>query len=552
MTPAELLASVQQHLTSDALEAAARTCDELNRRAPTSAEGWYLRAAIHARRGELAGIINGCERTLRLQPNHAGAHYNLGLALQKLERLEEAARAYQAALRINPRLVPAASNLVVVLRELKQLGAALECARHALGVEPGNPFLHNNLGLVLKDQKLFDEARAAFEHALALKPDYALAWYNLGLVYFALNEPEIAEAHYHKALGYTPDDAEIHCDLGAAQQAQNRIPEALASYEQAIALDPEQALAHWNHALALLRAGDYAQGFRGYEWRWRRKESPPPLAGQSLWNGQPLSGGTLFLHAEQGVGDTLQCLRYLPLVKTRDLDLVLEIQPELQRLLAGIPHVNRLTVRGDPVPSFQAQAPLLSLPFILGSTLGNLPSEVPYLKVPDGVGLLALQRIAERRGAFNIGIVWAGNPQHTNDHNRSCRLEDFARLLDLPGVRLFSLQKGSRASDIAAAGLGELIVDLGEVISDFADTAAALMSLDLVISVDTSVVHLAGALARPCWVLLPFASDWRWLCDREDTPWYPTLRLFRQQQRGNWMDVFDRARAQLAGRETRG
>jgi hypothetical protein len=314
---------------------------------------------------------------------------------------------------------------------------------------------------------------------------------------------------------------------------------ALQALERAIALAPDYADAHWNRALTLLLAGDFAQGWPAYEWRWRATGMREPDLAAPRWDGGPLDGQTILLHAEQGLGDSIHFVRYAPLVAARGGRVIVQCPAPLARLLATCAGVARVIPRGEPLPPFELQAPLMSLPGLLNTRLDNIPAEVPYLAPPAGAGaaaqaaLAALAALGARR---TVGVVWAGNPAHENDRNRSCPARCFAAL-GAPERALVSLQKGAGADDIAAIP-GAL--DLGPRLEDFAATAAAIARLDLVIAVDTATAHLAGALGRPVWLLLPHAPEWRWQLRRDDSPWYPTMRLFRQERPGDWPGVFER------------
>jgi hypothetical protein len=328
------------------------------------------------------------------------------------------------------------------------------------------------------------------------------------------------------------------------------LEDALTSYGQAVCLKPDYADAHRNRALLWLLLGDFEQGWPEYEWRWRCQGITMPAFRQPLWDGSPLEGRTVLLHAEQGLGDTLQFIRYAPLVQQQGGKVLVKGQLPLLSVLARCPGIDHLVGQNSPLPDFDVHAPLLSLPGLLRTTLATIPAQIPYLSADallvehwrTGLNSLFPQGQAEESGKFRIGIAWQGNPQHKKDRQRSLPLTSFEPLARLPGVRLFSLQVGPGTEQLAEIRDRFLVTDVGGRFNQesFEDAAAVLKGLDLVLSVDSAIVHLAGALGRPTWTLLPFAADWRWLLGRDDSPWYPTMRLFRQKVPGDWDGVFER------------
>src|SRR5437899_1944533 len=371
--------------------------------------------------------------------------------------------------------------------------------------------------------------------------------YNLGETYRATGKLEDAIASYRQALALKPDFAEAHKSLGIALWDQGKLDEAITCFRQALTLKPDYVHAHCSLGLALLSAGDLSRGFTEYEWRWRLKEFERQCAGlilpQPFWDSYELNGGTILLYAEQGFGTTIQFIRYAPLVARRGGRVIVACQPELVRLLASVAGIAQVVSEREPLPDFDLHASFLSLPRIIGTTLETIPSQCPYLSPPESS---SVKVEAPPDVRLKVGIVWAGLPIHRNDRNRSCPLSYFLKLAELPGVVLYSLQKQPMA-----AGLGEIVPgmrahNLSDQIGDWADTAAAICQLDLVLTIDTAVAHLAGALGWPVWVLLPHVGvDWRWMTGREDSPWYPSMRLFRQNAPGDWPGVFARVSAEL-------
>jgi tetratricopeptide (TPR) repeat protein len=502
--------------------------------------------------GRLDEAIAACRQALRVDPNSPFAHNNLGVVLGRQEKWDEAITHYQQALRLRPEHVEAQINLGNALLGKKQHAEAEVCYRRALSRDPHSAKGRYNLGIALAEQGRYAEAEASYREALRLKPDYADALSNLGNVLIEQGRVEEAIGFYQSALELCPDDANV-CEISAqAQVLRGRLEAGVAGFDRAVGLRPDHAETHMGRALALLALGDYPRGFAEYEWRWKTKRfAGSPTYQQPLWDGSPLDGKTILLHAEQGLGDTVQFLRFVPLVKDRGGRVIVASQKPLVPLLSACPWIHRLVAQGETLPEFDVQAPLMSLPRILGTTLATLPAQVPYLSADPGLVQQWRKELAAYPG-FRIGIAWQGNPQNPADRHRSFPLDRLAPLAGLPGVQLFSLQKGPGSEQIDQRAGRFPLVELGsrldEASGPFMDTAAVMMSLDLVISACTSTAHLAGALAVPVWIALKFAPEWRWLYNREDSPWYPTARLFRQPQPGDWTGVFDRMAAALKER----
>jgi hypothetical protein len=369
---------------------------------------------------------------------------------------------------------------------------------------------------------------ARYERALALMPDHPDARNNLGVVLVDLGRAEEAITHYEQVLAVHPDFAEAHYNLGIAVGRQGRHTQALACYGRALTLKPDYAQAHFNRAHVLLLTGQLDEGWEEYEWRFavarydRNFDRP-------LWSGEPLAGRSILVHAEQGFGDTLQFVRYVPAVAERGGSVVLEVPRPLVRLACTVASVSQVIAAGDPLPDFDCHCPLLSLPRVFKTDLATIPAAVPYLSVPGEAAAAWADRIAAAPG-FIAGVVWAGTTVGAID------LRLLQPLWEVAGISWFSLQVGERSRDVSLLD-GVKMADLSPWLADFAETAAAVRQLDLVITVDTSVAHLAGALGRPVWILLPHSPEWRWMLAREDSPWYPTARLFRQREADDWRNV---------------
>ncbi len=418
------------------------------------------------------------------------------------------------------------------------LEAAVELYRRMVELSPAISEVHSNLGVALFDLGRLDEAVAAFRLAIQLKPDSAEAHSNIGYALQEQGRHEEAAAALRRAIALKGDYAEAYSNLGNVLQQQGKTGEALEALHQATAVDPGHAKAHNNLAQILLRSGDYAAGWAEYEWRWYAVHLAPRSYAQPRWDGSPLAERTLLLYAEQGVGDTMQFVRYVPLVAALGGRVVLEVPRALVSLMEQLPAT--VVAAGDAIPAFDVHLPLMSLPRLFGTTVDTIPNQMPYLTPPPD-RLAALAAPPAAAGLPRVGFAWAGNAQHPNDRKRSIPFRAIRPLLEVPGIQAFSLQVGRDGGEAAACGA----VDLAPGLADFADTAAWIDRMDLCVCADTAVAHLAGAMGRPVWVLLPFAPDWRWMLDRADSPWYPTARLFRQASSGDWGDVVRRVAGEL-------
>jgi len=485
-------------------------------------------------------------RAVAAKPDYVEAYNNLALALNKLGRNEEAVESLRRAIEVRPGYAAAHVNLGNLVREQGDLDTAIDWYRKAIAAEPGLVDAHTGLAFALQQRGRLAEAAKSYRRALELKPDHADALCNLGALLNGFDRHEEAAENYRRVLADHPDHVAAHCNMGVALMARNEIGGAVGCYRRAIGVNPEFADAHWNLSLAQLVQGDFANGWRGYEWRLRTKRHAPRGFEQPVWDGGPLAGQTILLHREQGLGDTIQFMRYAPLVAARGGRVVLEVQPPLARLAAGVKGVAEIVVAGATPPHFDLHCPLLSLPDRFATTLATIPAELPYL-TPDPEAAEHWRLKLGQGAGLKVGIAWAGNRSHKNDRNRSVAIEGLLPILEVPGIRWFSLQVGERAGDVARLPIG-MVADLSDQLGDFGDTAAVIANLDLVIAVDTAVVHLAGALGRPVWAMLAFAPDWRWLLDREDSPWYPSLRLFRQARPGDWDSVLLQIRQALGQR----
>ncbi|MGD0389610.1 MAG: tetratricopeptide repeat protein [Tepidisphaeraceae bacterium] len=530
--------------------------------------------------GQLEEAIANCRQILSHQPRHPAALHLVGIIARQIGRLDASIELIRRAAAGNTADPHFHNDLADALRNKRQYDESFAACREALRIKPDFPEAYITLGNVLADQGQLDGAIAAAREALRIRPDYALAFNNLGVYLHSKGQLEESIAAGRQAIRLDGGRSEFHNNLGRALQDQGQLDEAIAARRQAIRLKPDfaeayndlgnalrdvgqpeesiaalrrsvqlmpdYALAHWNLALSLLMQGDFVQGWREYEWRWRWDgfSSPCRNFAQPLWNGEELDGKTILLYAEQGIGDAIQFARYIPRVARRGGGIVVECQTPLKRLLSRIPSVQAVITEGEPLPPFDVQCPLLSLPLAFRTNWSSIPASVPYLKPDRKQSAMWKKRLAAEYPHRRIGLAWAGSSAHKKDRTRSVELSQLAPLAAIPGNSFFSLQMGEAGKQVPPAEM--TLHDFTAELNDFADTAALLDNLDLVITVDTAVAHLAGAMGKPVWVLVSYAPDWRWLLRREDSPWYPTMRLFRQTSIGDWANVIQRVANSLA------
>ena len=537
--------------------------------------------ALH-RAGQLRQAERIYARVVKVAPDHFDALNLLGAVKIQQGQFGEAQRLFGAAIKINPRIPAAWCNLGQAQYALKRPADALQSFDKARALAPEDVdilYQHANALLALDRPR---EALAELEVVLARKPQHFEARLNSGLAQAKLENPECALADFDSALALVPQHPVAHFNRGVVLIKLGRYTEAVAANERAIAAAPdyvaawlnrgmalaqlrcfEEAIAsygevlarrkdnadaHFNRALALLTIGDYRRGFEDYEWRWRRTGVPAPKnRGRRLWLGEfPLAGKTILLHAEQGLGDTIQFARYAPLVAAQGAKVVLEVQPELKSLLSRLDGVTAVVARGEAPPPFDVHCPLGSLPLARKTELPVVPAPIPYLSA-DHAHLQKWSARIEKLPHPRIALAWAGNPAHDNDRNRSIALSALAPLLAMP-ASFISIQRDVRSADVAQLAATAQLTHLGGELADLNDTAGVLAMCDLLITVDTAPAHLAGAMGRPVWVLVPFAPDWRWMLDGEITPWYPSARVFRQSALADWNAVIVRAAAALQSR----
>lgn len=501
----------------------------------------------HKEQGRRDEALASYQQAVRLKPDFAEAYNNLGNLERELGQLDNAVANCRQALRLKPDLADAHNNLGAAYSAQRRWEDAASCYRQAIALRPSHVEAHNNLGSALRELGRIDEALASLRQALQLKPDFAEAHGGLAMALTQQGDLEGALASCQQALRLRPDLATAYLSMGFILSELGRRSEALECCQRALDLQPDMPDARKNRSLIWLLEGKLSEGWAEYEWRWKCPELPERPFVQPLWDGSTLSGKTILMHAEQGLGDTLQFIRYAPLVHQRGGRVIVVCQRPLISLLRRCQGVAQVVAQGDPLPAFDTHAPLLSLPRIFRTTLENIPADVPYLEADPRLVDEWRAEMATTKD-LKVGIAWQGSRTHRRDRGRSMPLSCFAPLADLPGVKLYSLQKDFGREQITQVSFGQRLVDLSPRLASFDDTAAAMMNLDLVICCDTSVAHLAGALGKPVWVATGTVPDWRWLLERDDSPWYPTMRLFRQSCRGNWQDVFERITETLAER----
>ncbi|HYV39809.1 MAG TPA: tetratricopeptide repeat protein [Gemmataceae bacterium] len=502
---------------------------------------------------------------LEIQQDDAVALNNLSSALILQDRQEEALTSCLEAIRLMPTYAAAHHNLGSIRDHKHKFDEAVQSFHEALRLLPAYPEAYYSLANTLKRQNKLDEALTCYQQAIRLKPDFVDACNNCAALLCALGRFAEAEVQYQNALRQKPDYTEARTNLGVLHRDQGRFEEALAQFDQALALQPDFAEVHYNRALVWLLLGDLERGWPEFAWRWRQKNYYNRRFPQPLWDGTPLDGRTILLHAEQGFGDTFQMIRYAAVAKARGGRVIAECQSGLQHLVKTAPGIEQLLTYGSTLPPFDVHSPLLDLPGICHTTLDTIPGTVPYLQADPELmekwrecrvgGVFGTHQFTKvgsedsthpttRHSQFLIGIAWQGNPNYGLDRIRSIPLNQFAPLAKIEGVRFVSLQKRWGIEQIANVKQQFEVLDLSDRLDEtsgaFMDTAAIMKNLDLVICSDSAVAHLAGALGVPVWLALPFVPDWRWLLERDDSPWYPTMRLFRQKRYGEWEDVFEK------------
>jgi len=463
---------------------------------------------------------------------------NLGNIFERRQKYGKAIKQYKKAIQLKSDFFEAYFNLANSLRKIKKYRLALNSFKIALNINPNIPKVYLNIGLILEEQKKLAEAIDIFQQLIDKFPGFMEGYNKLGITYKKTDQFDKAKAIFKKGIDKDKNYVRFYGNLANVLQSEGKYPEALSYYSKAIQVEPFYHEAIFSRSLLYLLLGKFEQGWQDYEHRWqihgvkKRKFKVPE------WHGQNLEDKSLLLWGEQGLGDSIQFIRYVPKIKGRVDRLIIECQPSLRSLFKSISGIDQIMAgTKNTSMKYDYHIPILSLPRIFNTREETIPQKIPYLSPDQRARKKIKQRLAIDKKLFNIGIVWSGNPQHGNDHRRTCELFRFKTLKTIKKTQLFSLQKGEAASDLKNNNINWL-TDLAPLIDDFSDTAAIIQKLDLVITVDTSVAHLAGALGKRVWILLPYHPDWRWMLKRKDSPWYPTARLFRQNKPGNWKKIF--------------
>jgi tetratricopeptide (TPR) repeat protein len=486
------------------------------------------------RLGRFADSIASFEKALSLGTNDPNVLNNFGDVLRASGNTQRAISLFQHAMKLAPEFADPHNNLGMTLAEIGKIDEAIAEYRVAIQLNPRLAQVYNNLGNALVKKRLVDPAILAFEEALKIRADYPEALMNLSVALKVKHEDYRALKLLERALELRPNFFEALLNYGQSLCDEHRFKEAIDVFRKAIALKPDDPSAHFHLSGVLLLTGDFSQGWREYEWRTLRPEGRFTrfLSSKPAWTGQDPTGKRILIHAEQGAGDTIQFSRLVTTLAQRGAQPILSCPPQLLRLLRTLDGVSHLITNTQECGEFDSQCYLLSLPLLLGLKPDTIPASIPYLRAqPDTIEYWRA-RLEPLGPGKKIGLAWAGNPDHTNDHNRSIPLSKFAPLAAIPGVTFISLQKGAGSEQTAPTGLK--LIDHTPEIYDYADSAGLIANLDLVISPDTSVAHLAGAMGKPVYTLLPFHPDLRWMLNRPDSPWYPTMRLFRQSRLADW------------------
>ena len=523
---------------------------------PTSAEAHRNRGLMLQKLKRSGEAVASYDRAIAISGDIADVWFNRGNALHETGQLEAALASYDRAVALKADYQQAWLNRGNVLQDLEQLEAAVASFDRAIALKPGDAHAHFNRGNAQQGLERYDAAMASYDDAIRLAPDHAEACNARGHALMALLQPDAAIASFEQAMRIRPEYWEAHCNRGSVLQDMKRVDEALAAYDTVIARAPDFAGAHWNKACTLLVSGRFNEGWRLFEWRWRTGKASFRKRDfrQPLWLGkEPLASKTILLHSEQGLGDTIQFCRYAPMVAARDARVVLEVEGPLVSLLRSLGDQIEIVTKGSTLPSFDFHCPLLSLPLAFHTDLATVPAQ-PYLHAEDSRVARWRAKLGERTRP-RIGLVWAGGAKPGRQENAPFRRRDiklalFAALRN-EQLEFHSLQKGPAAekelADLRAKRWsGPTILDHGSELSDFAETAALIETLDLVISVDTAVAHLAGAMGKPVWLLNRYDTCWRWLLGREDSPWYPSMRIFWQERLGDWPALIERVRRELS------
>ena len=531
------------------LDEALASFDQAIQLKPEFAEAHSNKALVLHKLKRFEETLISCDKAIALKPDYVEAHSNRGIALQELNRLDEALQNFDHAIALNPNYAVAHFNRGFVLNELRRFHEAVESYDKALALNPTYAEAYFNRAIPLNELNRFDEALESCDRAIQLKPSFAEAYCNRGIALKDQKRFEEALQSFNKAIELAPQFAEAYSNRGLALKELRHIDAAINSYDQAIALKPEVAEFYFNKATALILTGQYLEGWEIFEWRVKGKNVGDIYSRHNKhpWRGQEnIQGKKLLIHHEHGLGDTIQFCRYVPLAEALGAEITLEVPENLVSLISTLkPQIN-VVAQGTSLPEMDACCPIMSLPHVFKTTVETIPSPTPYL-FSDKTKVAAWKQKLGQSKKLRVGLVWSGDIVHRNDHNRSIRLQEMVSLTDLP-LEWHSLQKEYRSYDLDVIHQHQEIKQHQDDIVDFSDTAALVECMDLVISVDTSIAHAAGAIGKPVWILMPFTPDYRWMLDRKDCPWYATAELFRQNPNRQWADVLQNVKAELSQR----
>jgi len=497
-----------------------------------------------------AGQLEKAELIYRqiLSKQPSNAHINdLGNLLHEKGQLDQAIIFYKKSIEQDPSYAGPYYNLAEVCQDKGMLDEAILSYKKALELNPALSGAYYNIGAILQAKGEYDEALAYYKESLQLDSNHFDTYTAIGVILQEKDQLDEALEYHHTALQLNPNLEDAYNNIGVIMREKGKIDEAVLNYQRALQLNPYSPEIHFGFSLILLLSGKFAQGWKEHEWRLLTKEigSFYREFNKPLWDGSDLQGQTILLHAEQGLGDTIQFIRYAPLVAQRGANVIVECQKELVSLISMVQGVHKVIEENQQLPVFDLHCPLLSLPHLLGTTTDNIPAHMPVFSVNASDVHKWQDKFFHSDGILNVGLVWAGNSLNKKDRFRSLPLEIFLPLTVIQNVVFYSLQKGPASMQVKNPPAGMEIIDYMEKVQDFSDTAALIENLDLVISVDTAVAHLAGSLGKPVWVLLPFSPDWRWMLNRQDSPWYPTMKLFRQASSRDWESVIHDVKNEL-------
>ncbi len=514
-----------------------------------SSRVWLALGTLCADRGRMVEAVASFRQVIELSPQEAQGHLRLGNTFLQLGNYPDAEAAYRKCLELQPDNIETMVNMGYVLGEQTRFEEAITCYQRTRQIAPNVPEVHHNLGNMLRELKRYDEALASYNEALRLRPDYAKAYVNKGVALAASGSVPESILCLRRAIEIQPDFAEAHNTLGHALSALGNIDAAIAEFDRAIQLKPDYPDPYWNRSLLWLLLGDFVRGWPAVEWRWKCKHTPPlPALTYPRWDGSSLAGKTILLHAEQGLGDTLHFVRYASMLKSQGCCVIVQCQGILIPILSRSAGIDELVAWGQPSPACDYWLPMMSLPAAFKTTPITVPADIPYVFADPARVEHWRQELAPITG-LRVGIAWQGSTRHPWDRYRSVPLKLFEQLARIPGVQLISLQKGSGTEQLQGWPNNVPLIRLSDQIDHagaFTDTSAIIVNLDLIVAIDTSIAHLAGAMGVPVWIVLHRTPDWRWMLDRDDSPWYPTVRLFRQDVIDAWEPVFQQIARELA------